>query len=51
MVMTQLVLHLLSPIFITSKIVKKVITADYSKVSGIDCIQMVALKNCQPELS
>ena len=32
--------------------VKKVITnLDFSKVSGPDCIPMVVLKNCKPELS
>ena len=32
--------------------VKKVITnLDSSKASGLDCIPMVVLKNCEPELS
>ena len=32
--------------------VKKVITnLDSSKASGSDCIQVVVLKNCEPELS
>ena len=32
--------------------VKKVITnLDSSKASGSDCIPVVALKNCEPELS
>ena len=31
--------------------VKKIITnLDSSKVSGLDCIPVVALKNCEPEL-
>ena len=36
---------------ITSKMVKKVITnLDLSKASGPDCIPVVVLKNCEPEL-
>ena len=36
----------------TPKIVKKVITnLDLSKVPGPDCIPVVVLKNCDPELS
>ena len=36
----------------TAKMVKKVITnLDSSKVSGPDCIPLVVLKNCEPELS
>ena len=39
-------------ISITLKMVKKVITIlDSSKVSGPDCIPVVILKNCEPELS
>ena len=46
---TNLKLHNIS---ITPKMVKKVITnLDSSKVSGPDCIPVVVLKNCQPELS
>ena len=45
---TNLKLH----ISITGKMVKKVITnLDSSKVSGPDCIPVVVLKNCEPELS
>ena len=37
---------------ISSKMVKMVITnLDQSKVSGPDCIPVVVLKNCDPELS
>ena len=46
---TNLKLHNIS---ITSKMVKKVITnLDSSKASGSDCIPVVVLKNCEPELS
>ena len=46
---TNLKLHNIS---ITPKIVKKVITnLDLSKASGPDCIPVVVLKNCEPELS
>ena len=46
---TNLKLHNTS---ITSKMVKKVImNLDLSKASGLDCIPMVVLKDCQPELS
>ena len=46
---TNLKLHNIS---ITSKIVKKVITnLDSSKASGPDCLPVVVLKNCEPELS
>ena len=46
---TNLTLHNIS---ITPKVVKKVITnLDSSKASGPDCIQVVVLKNCEPELS
>ena len=39
-------------ISITSKMIKKVImNLDLSKASGLECIPMVALKNCEPELS
>ena len=39
-------------IFITPKMVKNVITnLDSSKASGRDCIPVVVLKNCEPELS
>ena len=39
-------------ISVTPKMVKKVITnLDLSKASGPDCIPVVILKNCEPELS
>ena len=39
-------------ISVTPKIVKKVITnLDLSRASGLDCIPMVVLKSCEPELS
>ena len=39
-------------ISITPKMVKKVITnLDSSKASGPDCVRVVVLKNCEPELS
>ena len=39
-------------ISVTPRMVKKVITnLDLSKVSGPDCIPVVVLKNCEPELS
>ena len=42
----------LDNISVTPKIVKKVTTNLYlSKVSGPDCIPVVVLKNCRPELS
>ena len=45
---TNLKLH----ISVTPKMVKKVITnLDYSKKYGPDCIPVVVLKNCEPELS
>ena len=45
---TNLKLH----ISVTPKMVKKVITnLDLSKASGPDCIPVVVLKNCEPELS
>ena len=46
---TNLKLHNIS---ITPKMVKKVITnLDSSQTSGPDCIPVVVLKNCEPELS
>ena len=37
---------------VTPKIVKKVIMSlDFSKASGPDCIPVVVFKNCEPELS
>ena len=46
---TNLKLHNIS---VTPKMVKKVITnLDLSKASGPDCIPVVILKNCEPELS
>ena len=46
---TNLKLHNIS---VTPKMVKKVTTnLDLSKASGPDCIPVVVLKNCQPELS
>ena len=46
---TNLKLHNIS---ITPKMVKKVITnLDSSKASGPDCIPVLVLKNCEPELS
>ena len=46
---TNLKLHNIS---ITPKMVKKVITnLDSSKASGHDCIPVMVLKNCEPELS
>ena len=46
---TNLKLHNIS---ITPKMVKKVImNLDSSKASGSDCIPVVVLKNCEPELS
>ena len=46
---TNLKLHNIS---ITPKMVKKVImNFDLSKASGPDCIPVVVLKNCEPELS
>ena len=46
---TNLKLHNIS---VTPKMVKKVITnLDSSKVSGPDCIPVVFLKNCEPDLS
>ena len=46
---TNLKLHNIS---VTPKMVKKVIMSlDSSKTSGPDCIPLVVLKNCEPELS
>ena len=46
---TNLRLHNIS---VTPKMVKKIIVnLDSSKASGLDCIQVVVLKNCEPELS
>ena len=46
---TNLKLHNIS---VTPKMVKKVIASlDLSKASGPDCIPVVVLKNCEPELS
>ena len=46
---TNLKLH---NVFVTHKMVKKVITNfDSSKAFGSDCIPIVVLKNCEPELS
>ena len=46
---TNLKLHNIS---VTPKIVKKVtMNIDMSKASGSDCIPVVVLKNCEPELS
>ena len=39
-------------ISVTPKMVKKVkINLDLSKTSGPDCVPVVVLKNCEPELS
>ena len=46
---TNLKLHNIS---VTLKMVKKVITSlDSSKISGISCIPVALLKNCEPEFS
>ena len=46
---TNLKLH---NITVTPKMVKKAImNLDLSKASGPDCISVVVLKNCEPELS
>ena len=46
---TNLKLHNIS---VTPKMVKKfVMNLDLSKASGPDCIPVVVLKNCEPELS
>ena len=59
--MTQVSLYLFLPsrtnlklhnISVTPKIVRKIIiNLDLSKASGPDCIPVVVLKNCEPELS
>ena len=42
----------LAVIFVTPKMVKKVIKElDSSKASGPDCIPVVVLQNCEPELT
>ena len=42
----------LQNISVTPKIVRKVVmNLDLSKASGPDCIPVVVLKNCEPELS
>ena len=39
-------------IYVTPQMVKKIIkNLDLSKASGSDCIPLVILKNCEPELS
>ena len=46
---TNLKVHNIS---VTPRMVEKVITnLDLSKASGNDCIPVVVLKNCEPELS
>ena len=45
---TKLKLHNIS---VTPKMVKVLMNLDLSKASGPDCIQVVVLKNCEPELS
>ena len=46
---THLKLH---NIYVTPRMVEKVImNLDLSKASGLDCIPVVVLKNCEPELS
>ena len=46
---TNLKLHNIS---VTPKMVRKVVmNLDLSKASGPDCISVVVLKNCEPELS
>ena len=46
---TNLKLHNVS---VTPKMVKKVITnLDLTKAPGLDCIPVVVLKSCEPELS
>ena len=51
-VFPNLKLHNISLISLTPKMVKKVImNLDLSKTSGPDCIPVVVLKNCEPELS
>ena len=39
-------------ISVTTKVVKKTLMSlDSSKASGLDCIPVVVLKNCEPQLS
>ena len=46
---TDLKLHAIS---VTPKLVKKIVTnLDLSRASGLDCIPVVVLKKCEPELS
>ena len=46
---TNLKLHNIS---VTPKMVRKIVMdLDFSKASGPDCIPVVVLKNCEPELS
>ena len=46
---TDLKLHAIS---VTPKLVKKIVTnLDLSRTSGLDCIPVVVLKKCEPELS
>ena len=46
---TNLKLHNIS---VTPKMVKKfIMNLDLSKASGLDCIPVAVLKNCEPELS
>ena len=46
---TNLKLHNIS---VTPKMIRKVVmNVDLSKASGPDCIPVVVLKNCEPELS
>ena len=46
---TNLKLHNIS---VTVKMIRRVVmNLDFSKASGPDCIPVVVLKNCQPELS
>ena len=43
---------MLHNISVTPKVVKNIIIyIDLSKTSGPDCIPLVVLKNCEPELS
>ena len=46
---TDLKLHAIS---VTPKLIKKIVTnLDLSRASGLDCIPVVVLKKCEPELS
>ena len=58
--MTQVSLHLFSLLFpffpfnisVTPKmVIKVIINLDLSQASGPDCISMMVLKKCEPELS